>query len=54
MVLLSRGTIEPYTALIQLQNNQEKQEGGGAHLPSLLSFFAEENVFPGSCCELLK
>lgn len=42
------------TAQIQLQNNQKKQEGGGAHLPSLLGFAAEENVFPASCCELLK
>lgn len=30
------------------QSNQEKQEGGGAHLPSLLGFAAEGNVFSAS------
>lgn len=49
-----RGTTQPYTALTQLQNNQEKQEGGRAHLPALLGFAAEENVYTASCCELLK
>lgn len=48
------GTTQPYTAPTQLRNNQEKQEGGRAHLPALLGFAAEENVFSASCCELLK